>query len=493
MWSIGQQWVVRLSGVVTFVILGRLLAPADFGAIALAATLVVVLGNLADFGFAAYLVQADEVDQRTCSTAFFFSGAVGLALAVGLAAVAGPLSTALGAPAAGPVIATVAATAFVDSLKGVPTSLLKRRLDFRSLAVRRLVAVVAGQAVAIGMAFAGYGVWALVGQVWTVSVVSLVATWIAARWSPSWQFSRRTARHIAGYGVHVVSADVVHNGVTWVNDALVSRFLGVQALGYVVMATRVVQLTVDVAGAAGHQVAVTLFAAVRHDATRLRNAYVRGAQAVTAVLAPALLGLAATAHLVVPFVLGEQWTPAVPVFALLAAAGAVRSMNVADQALLLGVAQPALLLRIRLATAAVLVAVTAATAQVSVTAVAAGNLAVALVTTPLQLAVVARAIGLPATTPLRIAPVLCSAGVAAAAAGAAGWALAPLVPPLVAALVALVVLAVVHALILVVLLRPVWRVLIGLARSLGRRRQRTDQALDQVAAEPGSRQDAPTS
>lgn len=467
MWSIGVQWSIRLSGLITFVILGRLLAPEDFGAIALASTLVVILSSLSDFGFAAYLVQADDPGQRTFSTAFWFSATAGVVLAAVLVGAAWPLAMLLGAPGTGPVLAAVSLSVLLDSFKGVPTALLKRRFDFRSLAVRRLVGVVVGQVVAIALAVGGAGVWALVAQVWAVSIVSLVATWAAAHWRPSMQFSVTDARLIGGYGVHVLGSDLLWNGMQWITDGLVSRFLGLQQLGYLSMASRVVQMTVDVAAAAGQQVAVPLFASVKHQRQRLANAYLTGVAIVTTVLVPTLAGLAVNAHLLVPAVLGQRWEPAVPVFQLMALVGMARAVGALDLPVLLGVGRPRLLLAVRTVTAGAIVAVTAVTAHVSVYAVAAGFAAVSAVIAPVQLSLVSRVIGVrPATSLRRVLPPLLLTIVSSAPAVLWTATMTGRLPALVVAATSLLLLAAVHIALVWLLQRDVFRAIAGIVTSL---------------------------
>ena len=486
MWTIGVQWSIRLSGLVTFVVLARLLAPADFGAIALASTLAVILSSLSDFGFAAYLVQASKPDQRDLSTAFWFSAAAGTVLAAGLAAAAWPLSEVLRAPQAAPVIAAIGLSVFLDAFKSVPTVLLKRRFHFRALAMRRLVGVVAGQVVAIVMAVTGAGVWALVGQVWTVSAVTLVLTWAAARWRPSLRFSARVARRIAGYGVHVVGSDLVWNGMTWVTDGLVSRYLGLQQLGYLTMANRVVQMTVDTAAAAGQQVAVALFASVKAQHGRLTNAYLSGVSIAVSVLVPGLLWLAVNAPELVPGVLGSKWTAAVPVFQLVAIGAVGKAVGVVDLPLLLGTGRPRLLFAVRSVIAGLVVAVTVVTAQVSIEAVAAGMAAVYLLAAPVQLVIVTGVLGIARAVAFgRVGALLGVSLLALAPSAALTLLTAQRWPWFVVVAVSGLLLAAFQALLLRLLLPSVWQHLVGMLGGALRRRRSGRHARSRVDDPPG--------
>lgn len=478
-WTAVMQWTIRVSAFVTFVVLGRLLSPEDFGAIALASTLVLVLSALSDFGFAAYLVQETKLRPLDLSTAFWFSAATGTAFSILLVAGAWPLAEILGAPTAAPVLAAVSLSVFLDSLKSVPTVLLKRRFDFRALAARRMVAVVVGQVVAIVMAFAGAGVWSLVGQVWTVSIVSLVATWVAARWRPAFMFSRATAVRIARYGVNVLGSDLVWNGSNWILDGIVSRMLGLQQLGYLVMANRVVQMTVDTASVAGQQVGVSLFASIKHQRDRLSGAYLTGLSLASSVLMPGLLGLVINAPLLIPGLLGDKWTPAVPLFQLVALAGMGRAVGVVDVPLLLGIGRPRLLFTLRTVTAVLVVSATFVTAQISTVAVAAGYAVVYGLVAPVQLALVSRTLDVNLGRALTaVLPILLISVVASAPAAGVTVALDGVAPPLVAVAASLAVLALAQ-LLLIRLLRPaLWSTATGMLGSLRRRRSRDGAGRD---------------
>src|SRR5450755_2722766 len=78
MWSVGQKWVMRISGFVTVAILTRLLSPADFGTVTVAMSVLPLIYLLTDMGFGTYLMQSKEVQPTTLSTVFWYYNVVGL-------------------------------------------------------------------------------------------------------------------------------------------------------------------------------------------------------------------------------------------------------------------------------------------------------------------------------------------------------------------------------------------------------------------------------
>ena len=164
LWTVVQKWSMRIGGFLTVAILTRLLNPHDFGVVAVALTLLPVLYLLSDFGFATYVVQAKEVDERLLSTAFWYSAGSGVVLAAALGFLAGPVGHLLDIDGLSAVLWGCAPVVIFVTFSSVPQALLKRRMAFRALALQAVAAAAIGQIAAIALAIAGKGVWALVGQ-----------------------------------------------------------------------------------------------------------------------------------------------------------------------------------------------------------------------------------------------------------------------------------------------------------------------------------------
>ena len=107
LWLAAQKWVVRASGIVTLAVLTRTVLPQEFGVVAAAMAVIPLVYLLADLGFSTYLLQADELDQRSLSTAFWASVAAGAVLSAALLASAPLLATAFRIPELAPVLRTL--------------------------------------------------------------------------------------------------------------------------------------------------------------------------------------------------------------------------------------------------------------------------------------------------------------------------------------------------------------------------------------------------
>ncbi|MGH8892449.1 MAG: oligosaccharide flippase family protein, partial [Actinomycetes bacterium] len=232
LWTLVQRWGVRLTTLIVFVVLGRLLDPTDFGVVALAGVFVGVLNVFSDFGLSTYLVQAPSIDQRTKSTVFWCGLIFSVVVAAALVAASAWISALFQAPDMRVVLMALAASIVITAFSTTQTALLKRALNFRTIALRSLVATLTAAVVAIGLALAGQGVWALVAQSLVFNATSAVVLWTATGWRPDLIFDRGAARHALRYGGSVLGVQLVSQVRHRADALVIGLILGTTALGY---------------------------------------------------------------------------------------------------------------------------------------------------------------------------------------------------------------------------------------------------------------------
>lgn len=307
MWMTAQTWLARAGGLLTLAILTRLLAPEDFGLLAVATTLLTLTYVLSDLGLATYVVQAAQIDRRSLSTAFWVSLAGGVILASAIFLGAPAIADLLRIPQSVPILRAMTLIVLMISATSVPLALLRRRMSFRLLAVQASIGAILAQIAAIVAAFNGLGVWALVLQLVVGQVVASVATWFSARWRPTLEFSVPDFTVMSGFGVHVVGSGLVFLARTWAETGIIAAGIGIRELGYFNIAQRLVQTAMELSGAALHPVSTVAFAKVSGSADRLRDAHARAAAASQTVVTPLMVFIAVAAPVLVPFLFGPEW------------------------------------------------------------------------------------------------------------------------------------------------------------------------------------------
>lgn len=310
-WTAVQKWSLRLASVLTFVVLGRLLGPADIGLAALALACLGVIGVVAELGVTTFLVQTESWDEETRSTAFWTAMVLSFAAAGLVVGLAVPLSALLGQPRLAPVLMALAPILPLTALSAVPMAILQRELRFREIAVREMGASLLSAAVGLGLAVAGAGVWALVAQSISQTAVGTVLVIGMSKWRPSRRVSRAAFSRLRRFGGPVLGFNIMLAIRDRLEQFLLGALLGVSALGYWSVAMRLLALLSDVSVGVLDTVALPMFAATRGRPERFRRAFEQAVGSAQVLLVPVLAVLAVASPFVVPWAFGAQWGPAV--------------------------------------------------------------------------------------------------------------------------------------------------------------------------------------
>ncbi len=339
-WTALDKVGYQLATLVIFTILARILVPEAFGLVALATVFTSLLKIIADQGMADAIVQRPDLEEAHLDTAFWSSVGFGALLTALLAAAAWPLAGLLGEPQLAPVLAAMSAMLAISGFSNVQKAILTREFAFASLAVRSLAAVVIGGVIGVGAAIAGAGVWSLVAQTLTFELVSVITLWAASDWRPRMRFSRTHFKELLPFGASVVAFRAFRLGNTQIDNLMIGAFLGATALGFYVVAYRVLRLMINVTTAVVGAVAFPTFSRVQGDIDRVRELYYRTTRLAAVIAVPAFLGVVVTAEEVTALLFGPVWGPSVPVMQLLGFAGLVTTVTFLNSTVLKALGKP---------------------------------------------------------------------------------------------------------------------------------------------------------
>jgi len=420
LWLTAQKWVVRLGGLLTMAILTRFLRPEEFGVMAAATAVAPLIYLLSDMGFSTYIVQADDADQDTLVSGFWFSVIAGAILSGALWVAAPGLGLLFGLPAVVPIIQWLTLSVAFVSVASVPTAILRRRMAFRALAFQTVVGALAAQASALCLVVMGAGIWALVTQYIVSQAVTCVLAWRSARWRPTGKPSAHRIVVMARFGTKVVAVEFVAVARAWGETAVIASWAGAAALGYYSIAQRLVQVLQDLSVSAIIPVSTVSIARLRDDASRLRSFYLTALHATYAGVSPLMALVAIGASVVIPAVFGAGWSPSVVPFQFLAVAGILAIGAALDHGLFYGLGQPGLWFTYAVVTDAVTLGTTAVLVRFGLPAIALGFVGVTLLATLARWFLLRRVILLSAKAMAR--PLLLTAAAVVPAAGF-GWAI----------------------------------------------------------------------
>jgi O-antigen/teichoic acid export membrane protein len=325
-WVGGAQVFRQILGLITSVVLARLLAPTDFGLIALAYVFIELGQVFADFGVGAAVIQAKDVTRKVLSSAFWANVVVGCALMVIMLGAAPAVGYVYTDSRVAWVLASLSLTLLFSGMVVVPRATLYKDLRFNLAVKAQMIGSLVGAAVAISMAWFGMGVWSLVAQPICGSIITLTLTLRYARWRPYWEYSWNDIRGLAKFSADVLGMSVVGHINNNADKLLVGKFLGNASLGFYSLAFQLMLYPMTHVASVIMRVLFPTLSALQDDLPRFRNAYLKATAAIALITFPLMIGLLIVSRDFVEVVFGDKWLPMVPVLQVLCLVGMGKSV-----------------------------------------------------------------------------------------------------------------------------------------------------------------------
>lgn len=417
---------LRLAG---RLVLARLLMPEAFGLFTLAYALSVAVALLLHLETHTVLVQRRDLPPGTRSTAYWSLGALGGLGGLAVLALGAPLGALVGEPRIAPLLAALSVHLALDGFTIVPRALIVRDLGFRRLARVDLTGEVLATAAAVGAALAGAGPFSMVVHLVVLDLTELVMFHRLAGWRPRRHWRWAELAELARLGTPLVGKRAIDYAVAQGDRLLVGTLLGPATLGLYALALRLVKGLSDAIGAIFEGVGFPAFARARGDLERSRRGFLAALRAQTVMAVPLLLGIALTAHELVPLALGPAWAGAVPLVQILAARALFSSLRALPRAVLLAHGASWLVLALSACSLAAFGAGWLAGSRWGVAGVATGGAAAAALILPVALALMRTRLRVSLAEGLRaVGPALLGGACLAAAVIAAASLLGPAMP-----------------------------------------------------------------
>lgn len=334
----------------TTLVLARLLAPRDFGIMALALLMTTAFGLVSELGLASTLVLRQDLDRRAQGTFLSLMTGTGAVVAVGVAAVSPLAGSLLGEPRVTPVLSVLACSLVLSGANGFHETLLVRELRFRRRFLAQAVQSLTYAAVALTLAVAGVGVWSLVlgFLAGTLAYGVVLVCLVPDRVRPSWE--GRTAAEALRTG----KGFLAQGGLAFVRQnadyLIVGRTLGAAPLGIYSMAFRISELPSWAIADPTAKVTFPGLARMRERGEAVESSFLSTLRLVALVACPFGVVISASADPFVRTVFGEEWLSMIPALYVLGLWGALRPVQVTAGWFLNSIGRPGALARVSVIT-----------------------------------------------------------------------------------------------------------------------------------------------
>ena len=328
-WTGLSRGFATLLAFITTAVLARILEPSDFGLMGMILIVTGFAQAFADAGISNALIYRQDATDEQLSSLYWlniFAGVIIFLLVVGTRNL---IVAYYREPRISGYLSVVAITFLINASGQQFRVLLRRDLRFRTLSVIEITASSIASIAAIGIAILGGGVWSLViRSIMLALVTSLMCISWAARDGrlPHLHFKRIDLEGFAGFGLYQMGERAINYLSGNVDNLIIGRFLGAEALGYYSLAFQLIKFPLAQFNPIITQVAFPTFSKIKDDDV-LRRGYLKVVSFISSVAFPMMAGMFVVAPLLVEVVYGSTWLPAVAAIRILCVVGVLKAVD----------------------------------------------------------------------------------------------------------------------------------------------------------------------
>ncbi len=337
-WTVVARLGVQGIGLLSILILARLLVPADFGLVALATAFCAALLAMSEFGFDTVLIQNRQATRQHYDTAWTMAVVRNAVLAVCLVVGAVPAAAFFGDARIEMILYCLALSTVIDGLENIGIVEFRKNLDFRRDMIFMVGGKLASFCVTVPLAIALRNYWALVAGIMASSFVKVALSYMMHSYRPRpclvhWREIMRFSRWLI---LQNLTAFVYHR----VDVFIIGKVAGTAGVGLYSMALEIAQMVTSNLIAPVRRAVFPAYASLSSDLGVLGRNYADVFGAVALIGTPVALGIGLVAEPMVTVMLGAKWTGVIPVLQVLCIYGFVGVLGVGSGPVYLALARP---------------------------------------------------------------------------------------------------------------------------------------------------------
>lgn len=310
-WRFAERSGAQLVTFIVSIVLARLLMPEDYGTIALVTVFTAIMQVFVDSGLSTALIQKKDADDLDFSSVFYFNFVICIFLYLVMFFAAPLIAAFYKMPELTPVVRVISLTIVISGVKGVQQSYVSRNMLFKRFFYATLGGTIFSALLGIAMAYAGFGVWAIIAQQLSNTAIDTLILWITVKWRPKLVFSWNRLKGLLGFGWKMLCSallDTVYNNL---RSLLIGKVYSSADLAYYNEGDKFPKLIVTNINTSIDSVLLPAMSKEQDDKDRVKNMTRRSIMVSCYIMAPLMIGLACCARNVVTVVLTEKWLPCV--------------------------------------------------------------------------------------------------------------------------------------------------------------------------------------
>lgn len=310
-WKFLERCTAQLFTLVIGIVLARLLAPEDFGALAILLVFVSLSVILTEAGFNSALIQKIDTDETDYGTVAVISIIIAFVLYIGLFLCSPFIASFYDYPGLDATMKVIALVLFPNAISSVFKARVSREFQYKKLFYANLSSSVFSGLVGVVFAFFGFGLWALVFQQLLSSLSICVVLYIQLKWWPKLKYSGERASRLFSFGWKIMASSIIDSIMSDIRSLLIGKAFNTNTLGYYSQARQYPYAISNNVNSSIGSVMLPTMSSVQNNLEQVKSITRRAIKTSTYLVFPVLMGLAAISDSFVLLFLTEKWAPSI--------------------------------------------------------------------------------------------------------------------------------------------------------------------------------------
>jgi teichuronic acid exporter len=308
-WSAVERFSVQAIQFVISIILARLVAPSEYGLIAMLTIFIAIAQSFVDSGFSNALVQKKNRTETDFSTVFYFNIVISLLVYIILFISAPYIALFYKEPLLELVCKWMGLSLIIQGLSVVQIAKLTVLLDFKTQAKASLIAVIISGLLGVFLAYHGYGVWALLVQSLLNNLLNTFFLWVFAKWIPKLIFSWQSLKTLFSFGSKLLLSGLLHTVYINLYTLVIGRKYSAMDVGYFNQSSLLARFPSVSLMAIISRAIYPIQCENKDDDEVLYSSFINYLRMSCYIIFPIMIGLAVVAKPLILVLLTDKWLP----------------------------------------------------------------------------------------------------------------------------------------------------------------------------------------
>ena len=311
-WKFLERIGIQGTQFVVSIVLARLLAPENFGLIAIVTIIISIANVFIQSGLGTALIQKKDADDLDFSSVFYASLSLATIIYTGIFFTTPLIAQFYNNDELIPIIRVLTLTLFIGVFSSIQYAYVARNMMFKKLFFRSMGSIIPSSIVGISLAFAGFGVWALVAQQLFSASLSVIILCFTVPWRPRLSFSFQRLGKLFSFGWKLLLSSILDTIYSQIQGIVIGKMFSPASLAFYDRGSHFPYIIVNNINNSIQAVMLPSLAAYQDDRPQVKKMMRRAIVTSSFLIIPMMAGLAAIAEPLVLVLLGEKWLPCVP-------------------------------------------------------------------------------------------------------------------------------------------------------------------------------------